>query len=65
MVQWLAREELRRFATRVAASVDPATSRRMAQQGIEGINEMLALLRESILLRAIAGGVQEEAGEAG
>jgi len=56
MVEWLAREELGRFATRVAAKVDPETARRMAQDGIERVNELLARLRESILLRALAAG---------
>jgi DNA-binding transcriptional MerR regulator len=56
MVEWLAREELRRFGSRVAAKVDAETARHMAQDGIERMNEVIALLRESILLRAIAEG---------
>jgi len=54
MVDWLAREELGRFGSRVAARVDAETARRMAQEGIERVNELLARLRESILLRALA-----------
>jgi hypothetical protein len=67
MVEWLAREELGRFASRVAAKVDPETARRMAQDGIERINVLLARLRETILLRAIAAGnlPAGEANEAG
>jgi DNA-binding transcriptional MerR regulator len=56
VVQWLAREELHRFGARVAAKVDAETARRMAHEGIEHVNEMLARLRESVLLRAIAEG---------
>jgi len=56
VVQWLAREELHRFGARVAAKVDAETARRMAHEGIEHINDMLARLRESVLLRAIAAG---------
>jgi DNA-binding transcriptional MerR regulator len=67
MVEWLAREELGRFGSRVAAKVDPETARRMAQEGIERINVLLGRLRESILLRAIAAGnlPAGEADEAG
>jgi len=67
MVEWLAREELGRFGSRVAAKVDPETARRMAQDGIERVNVLLARLRESILLRAIAAGNLPvgEANEAG
>jgi len=56
LVQWLAREELRRFGSRVAAKVDAETARRMAQDGIERMNELIGYLRESVLLRAIAEG---------
>lgn len=56
VVQWLAREELHRFGARVAAKVDAETARRMAHEGIEHVNELLARLRESVLLRAIAEG---------
>ncbi|MEW6269729.1 MAG: hypothetical protein AB1689_10590, partial [Thermodesulfobacteriota bacterium] len=62
MVQWLAREELRRFGSRVAAKVDVDTSRRMARDGIDRMNELIGLLRESILLRAIAEGNVQDAG---
>ncbi len=57
VVQWLAREELRRFGGRVAATVDAETARRMARDGIERINELLGRLRETALLRMIAAGV--------
>jgi DNA-binding transcriptional MerR regulator len=67
MVQWLTREELQRFGTRVAAKVDAETARRMAQDGIDRMNELIALLRTSILLRAIAAGSPpaDEADEVG
>jgi len=56
VVQWLAREELHRFGERIAAKIDADTARRMAHEGIEHVNELLARLRESVLLRAIAEG---------
>jgi DNA-binding transcriptional MerR regulator len=62
MVQWLAREELRRFGSRVAAKLDRDIVRRMAQEGIERMNEVIPRLRESILLRAIAEGNVRDAG---
>jgi len=65
MVRWLAREELRRFGSRVAARVDPETARAMAQAGIDGMNEVIGLLRESILLRAIAEGNPGSGAETG
>ena len=66
MAQWLAREELRRFASRVAAKVDPETARRMAQEGIDGMNQLIGLLREAILLRSIAdGNLAAQTSEAG
>lgn len=58
MLHGLAREELRRFGGRIAAKVDAETARRMARDGIDRINELIALLRESILLRLIAAGNQ-------
>lgn len=65
MVEWLARDELRRFASRVAARVEPEVARRMAHAGIEHVNELLARLRESVLMRAIAAGnLPAAAGEA-
>lgn len=62
MVQWLTREELRRFGSRVADKVDADTARRMAQEGIDRMNELIGLLRGSMLLRAIAEGNVEDAG---
>ena len=37
VVEWLAREELGRFGSRIAAKVDPETARRMAQEGIDRV----------------------------
>jgi DNA-binding transcriptional MerR regulator len=56
VVRWLAREETRRFAARLAGKVDPETSRRMAAEGIAVGNRILALLREATLLRYVAEG---------
>lgn len=56
MVQWLARQELRLFSSRVAGNVDPETARDMAQRGIDGLSRFLVLLRESTILRYIAEG---------
>ena len=52
----LAREELRRFGARVPAKLDPDTARRLAREGIDRVNELIGLLRESILLRLLAAG---------
>jgi DNA-binding transcriptional MerR regulator len=54
MVHWLARQELRIFSSRVAGKVDVETSRRMAEAGIEGLNRIIAFLREEIMLRMIS-----------
>jgi DNA-binding transcriptional MerR regulator len=65
MVEWLARDELQRFASRIAGKVEPELARRMAHAGIEHVNELLVRLREAVLLRAIAeGNLPAEAGEA-
>ncbi len=54
--RWLAREELRIFARGVTGKVDAATATRMAEQGIELVNEMIAIIRKATLLRYIAEG---------
>jgi DNA-binding transcriptional MerR regulator len=54
----LAREELRRFGARVPAKVDADTARRLAREGIDRANELIGLLRESILLWLLAAGNQ-------
>ncbi len=55
-VQWLAREELRLFSRGVTGRVDTETSARMAEAGINDVNQMIALLRKATLLRYIAQG---------
>ncbi len=56
LVRWLAREELRLFTQGVTGRVDAETSVRMAEDGINYVNQMLALLRKATLLRYIAEG---------
>jgi DNA-binding transcriptional MerR regulator len=56
MVEWLARQELRIFTSRVAGKVEPETARRMAGTGIDVTNRMIVLLREATLLRFISQG---------
>jgi DNA-binding transcriptional MerR regulator len=60
-VRWLAREELRLFAQGVTGRIDADTASGMAEQGIEIVNEMIALLRKATLLRYIAEGNLPEA----
>lgn len=60
-VRWLAREELTIFAHAVAGKVDREKMRAMAEVGIEAVNEMIALLRERVILRYIAEGNVPEA----
>jgi hypothetical protein len=55
-VRWLAREELRIFARGVTGAVSTEDSARMAEAGIELVNQMLAILRREVLLRYIAEG---------
>src|SRR5581483_551225 len=55
-IRWLAREELRMFTRGVTGRVDGERSAAMAEAGIELVNEMIAVLRKSILLRYIAEG---------
>lgn len=61
MVEWLARQELRVFSTRIAGKVDPEAAPRMAREGIDRINRVLGLLREKALLRLIAAGGNPDA----
>jgi hypothetical protein len=63
-VRWLAREELRMFAQGVTG-LDPATASRMAEQGIEIVNELIGLIRKATLLRYIAEGNVPEADASG
>jgi DNA-binding transcriptional MerR regulator len=63
-VRWLAREELRMFARGVTGNVDAQTTSAMAEQGIEIVNDLIALLRRRTLLRYIAEGNLPEAGSA-
>jgi DNA-binding transcriptional MerR regulator len=63
-VRWLAREELRLFAQGVTGRVTPEVSARMAEAGINCVNQMVALLRKATLLRYIAeGNVPAESAE--
>ncbi len=55
-VRWLAREELRMFAQGVTGRVEGAAASRMAEQGIEIVNDLITLLRRTTLLRYIAEG---------
>lgn len=56
LVRWLAREELRLFTHGVTGRVAPEVSARMAETGINCVNQMLTLLRKATLLRYIAEG---------
>jgi hypothetical protein len=60
-VRWLAREELRMFARGVTGRVEAGNASHMAEQGIEIVNELIALLRKATLLRYIAEGNLPEA----
>jgi hypothetical protein len=55
-MQWLAREELRLFTQGVTGRVTPEVSARMAEAGINLVNQMLAWVRKATLLRYIAEG---------
>jgi DNA-binding transcriptional MerR regulator len=55
-VQALAREELRLFTKGVAGRVTTDGARRMAEDGIVLLNQLIALLRKQTLLRYIAEG---------
>ena len=56
MVGWLAREELRLFTRGIAGRVATEKARRMAEDGITYVNQLIALLRKTTLLRYIAQG---------
>lgn len=56
VMRWLAREELRLFTHGVAGKRDVATTRKMAEQGIDLVNEMLGLIRKATLLEFIHTG---------
>jgi len=60
-VRWLAREELHIFARGVAGRVDRETASRMAEQGIDIVNELIGIMRKATLLRYIAEGNLPEA----
>lgn len=60
-VRWLAREELRMFAHGVTGRVEAPAASRMAEHGIEIVNDLIALLRKTTLLRYIAQGNLPEA----
>ena len=55
------REELRIFARGVAGRVDRETASRMAEQGIDIVNELIGIMRKATLLRYIAEGNLPEA----
>lgn len=56
VVRMLAREELRIFTRGIAGRVDQDRAAHMAEEGIEVVNQMLALLRRQTLLRFVAEG---------
>jgi predicted DNA-binding transcriptional regulator AlpA len=62
-VRWLAREELRMFSHGVAGKVDVETSVKMAESGVNLVNQIIALLRKATILRYVAAGniAEEEA----
>jgi DNA-binding transcriptional MerR regulator len=55
-VRWLAREELRVFSHGVAGRVDVETSVRMAESGVNLVNQIIGLFRKATILRYIAAG---------
>jgi hypothetical protein len=55
-VRWLEREELRMFARGVTGKVDAQTTSAVAEQGIEIVNDLIALLRRKTLLHYVAEG---------
>jgi DNA-binding transcriptional MerR regulator len=54
--QLLVREELRIFTGGVTGRTDPDTARRMAEEGIEHAGDVLRLIHERLMLRAIGQG---------
>jgi DNA-binding transcriptional MerR regulator len=55
-VRWLAREELRIFSHGVAGRVDVEPAARMAEAGINLVNQLLALFRKATILKYVAAG---------
>jgi DNA-binding transcriptional MerR regulator len=55
-VQWLAREELRVFSHGVTGKVATEPTARMAEAGINLVNQILGLLRKATILRYVAVG---------
>jgi predicted DNA-binding transcriptional regulator AlpA len=55
-VRWLAREELRIFSHGVTGRVDVETSVRMAESGVNLMNQMIGIFRKATILRYIAAG---------
>lgn len=55
-VRWLAREELRNFSHGVAGRVDVETSARMAESGINLVNQIIGLIRKATILRYVSAG---------
>jgi len=56
MVHWLAREELRVFTRGVTGKADPEQRTTMAEACIEILNQVISVLRTSVLLRSFARG---------
>lgn len=56
MVRWLAREELRLFSKYVGGKVPLDQAARMAEEGIEVINQVIGVLRRQTLLRYVGEG---------
>jgi len=54
MVRWLAREEVRVFTRGVTGKTDPERFSVMAEVGIEILNQLISVLRTSVLLRYVA-----------
>jgi DNA-binding transcriptional MerR regulator len=55
-VQWLAREELRVFSHGVTGKVETEATARMAEAGINIVNQIIGLLRKATILRYVAAG---------
>lgn len=62
-VRWLAREELRIFSHGVAGRVEVEASARMAEAGINLVNQILGLFRKATILRFVAAGNVAESAE--
>lgn len=56
VVRWMAREELRVFARGVTGKTDAEQLTAMAEAAIEILNQLIGVLRTSVLLRSIAQG---------